>query len=153
MILLTSHLFNLTHGWKLGSSNNLEFTNDRDRSGIPDSLQHESICVQTTTKRSNKCSLLGTRKFVFLSLKRRKEQIGNQLLLVSYLFNKTCKVTFCEICVVFSQTLSLQCITDINIHKIKLSLLNSKYMWIITKILKTIILTTPWISVKTVEPW
>lgn len=47
---LTSHLFNLTQGWKLGSSNNLELTNDNERSGIPDSLQHESICVSEEKK-------------------------------------------------------------------------------------------------------
>lgn len=49
---LTSHLFNLTQGWKLGSSNNLEFTNESERSGIPDSLQHESIWIKA---KNNNC--------------------------------------------------------------------------------------------------
>lgn len=53
---LTSHLFNLTQGWKLGSSNNLELTNDSERSGIPDSLQHESICVSEEKKNINQHS-------------------------------------------------------------------------------------------------
>ena len=46
LLVLTSHLFSLTQGWKLGSSSNLELTKDNDRSGIPDSLQHESICYK-----------------------------------------------------------------------------------------------------------
>ena len=46
LLVLTSHLFSLTQGWKLGSSSNLEFTKDNDRSGIPESLQHESICYK-----------------------------------------------------------------------------------------------------------
>lgn len=50
MNLITSHLLNRTHGWKLTSSKSRGFMNDNERSGIPVSFMLQSILKKTTTK-------------------------------------------------------------------------------------------------------
>ena len=48
--LLTSHLLKRTQGWKLTSSNNRGFINERVRSGIPLNLIQQSIWNKTQKK-------------------------------------------------------------------------------------------------------